>query len=171
MMAIEPIDTVPALDLAPQEVDALIQKRGTYQAISSPLFRRREQRQWSQPYLHGLLLELPRKSMEPRVLALDGAHRHTGRAMQQLLREGAREDATLLPRHWQEIDRALGDDDGVLTLDGRDFPPQGDAAVGVKRQYGSALGKRANSQAGVFLGDASQQGDTVLDRRLSRPQA
>jgi hypothetical protein len=64
MMAIEPIDTAPALALAPQEVDALIEELGTYHAIYSLLFRRREQRQWSQQYLHCLLLELPRKSIK-----------------------------------------------------------------------------------------------------------
>ena len=170
MMAIEPINTAPALDLAPPEVDALIEELGTYYAIYSPLFRRREQRQWSQQYLHGLLLELPRKSIEPMVLALEGANRNTVRAMQQFLSEGAWEDDTILPRHWQEVDRDLGDDDGVLTLDGSDFPKQGDASVGVKRQYCGELGKRANCQAGVFLGYASQQGYTLLDRRLYLPQ-
>lgn len=170
MIAIEPINTAPALDLAPQEVDALIEELGTYYAIYSPLFRRREQRQWSQQYRHGLLLELPRKSIEPMVLALEGANRNTVRAMQQFLSEGAWEDDTILQRHWQEVDRDLGDDDGVLTLDGSDFPKQGDASVGVKRQYCGELGKRANCQAGVFLGYASQQGYTLLDRRLYLPQ-
>jgi SRSO17 transposase len=170
MIAIEPIDTAPALDLAPQEVDALIEELGTYHAIYSPLFRRREQRQWSQQYLHGLRLELPRTSIAPMVLALEGANRNTVRALQQFLSEGAWEDDTIRQRHWQEVDRDLGDDDGVLALDGSDFPKQGDASVGVKRQYCGELGKRANCQAGVFLGSASQQGYTLLDRRLYLPQ-
>jgi SRSO17 transposase len=170
MIAIEPIDTVPALDLAPQEVDALIEALGAYHAIYSPLFRRREQRKWSKQYMHGLLLELPRKSIEPMVLALEGANRNTVRAMQQFLSEGAWEDDAILQHHWQEVDRDLGDDDGVLTLDGSDFPKQGTESVGVKRQYCGELGKRANCQAGVFLGYASQQGYTLLDRRLYLPQ-
>ncbi|HEX9872466.1 MAG TPA: transposase [Candidatus Tectomicrobia bacterium] len=170
MMASEPIDTVPALDLAPQEVDALIEALSAYHAIDRPLFRRREQRKWSQQYLHGLLLELPRQSIEPMVLALAGANRQTVRAMQPCLSEGAWEDDAILQRHWQEVDRDLGDDDGVLTLDGSDVPTQGTESVGVKRQYCGELGKRANCQAGVFLGDASQQGYTWLDRRLSLPQ-
>ena len=60
--------------------------------------------------------------------------------------------------------RDLGDDDGVLTWMAALFPNQG--TPGVKRQYCGALGKRANGQAGVFLGSASQQGYTLLDRRL-----
>lgn len=152
MIAIEPIDTVPALDRAPQEVDALIEALGAYHAIYRPLFRRREQRKWSKQYMHGLLLELPRKSIEPMVLALEGANRNTVRAMPQFLSEGAWEDEAILQHHWQEVDRDLGDDDGVLTLDGSDFPKQGTESVGVKRQYCGELGKRANCQAGVFLG-------------------
>jgi len=41
--------------------------------------------------------------------------------------------------------------------------------VGVKRQYCGELGKRANCQAGVFVGYVSSQGYTVLDRRLYVP--
>ena len=171
MIAIEPIDTAPALDLAPQEVDTMLEELRAYHALYSPWFRRREQQQWSEQYRPGLLLELPRPSIEPMVLALEGAKRKTVRAMPQLLSEGAWEDDLMLQRHWLEADRDLGDGEGVLTLDGSDFPTQGTASVGVKRQYGGELGKRANGQAGVFLGYASQPGYTWLDRRLYRPQA
>ena len=46
---------------------------------------------------------------------------------------------------------------------------QGKESVGVKRQYCGQLGKRANCQAGVFVGYASRQGYTLLDRRLYLP--
>jgi SRSO17 transposase len=91
-------------------------------------------------------------------------------AMQQFLGEGAWDDAAILERHWQEVDADLGDDDGVLILDGSDFPKQGQESVGVKRQYCGELGKTANCQAGVFLAYASQQGYTLLDRRLYLPE-
>src|SRR6266446_4423072 len=54
-------------------------------------------------------------------------------------------------------------------VDGSDFPKQGGHSVGVKRQYCGELGKRANCQAGVFVGYVSLQGYTVLDRRLYVP--
>jgi SRSO17 transposase len=84
--------------------------------------------------------------------------------------EGAWDDETLRHRHWQEVDTWLGEDDGVLTLDGSDFLKQGRESGGVKRQYGGEVGKRANCQAGVFLGYASRTGYTLLDRRLYVPQ-
>jgi SRSO17 transposase len=131
---IEPIETVPTLDLTPQAIDGLAEELRGYHAIYSPLFRRREQREWAEKSLQGLLSELPRKSVEPMVLALEGANANAVRTMQLFLSEGAWEDDILLTRHWQEVDAALGEEDGVLTLDGSDFLKQGQESVGVKRQ-------------------------------------
>jgi DDE superfamily endonuclease len=80
------------------------------------------------------------------------------------------DDTALLHRHWQEVARDLGGDDGVLILDGSNFPKQGLESVGVKRQYCGELGKRANCQARVFLGYTSRQCYTLLDRRLYLPR-
>jgi SRSO17 transposase len=170
MLQLEPIATAPVLDLTPQDVDTIIDELRAYHAIYSPLFHRREQRAWSEQYLHGLLLAIPRKSIEPMVLALKGADHNAVRAMQQFVGEGTWDDATILQRHWQEVNADLGDDDGVLILDGSDFPKQGRESVGVKRQYCGELGKTANCQAGVFLAYASQQGYALLDRRLYLPE-
>jgi hypothetical protein len=82
------------------------------------------------------------------VLALEGAQPKAVRAMQQVIGEGAWDDQVILRRHWQEVDRDLGEDEGVLILDGSDFPTQGQASVGVKRQYCGEVGKRAHGQAG-----------------------
>jgi SRSO17 transposase len=135
------------------------------------LFYRREQRDWSQAYLHGLLLEIPRKSIEPMLLHLRGADRNAVRAVQQFLGEGAWDDATILHQMWQELAADLGDAEGVLILDGSDFPKQGAESVGVARQYCGQLGKTANCQAGVFVAYASQQGYALLSRRLYLPEA
>jgi len=170
MLQLEPIATAPMLDLTHQDVDTIIDELRAYHAIYSPLFHRREQRAWSEHYLHGLLLNIPRKSIEPMVLTLTGADHNAVRAMQQFVGEGAWDDAAILQRHWQEVNLDLGDADGVLILDGSDFPKQGSQSVGVKRQYCGELGKTANCQAGVFLAYASQQGYALLDRRLYLPE-
>ncbi len=163
------IDTSPVMSLRPQDVESLVDELQAYHAIYSPLFQRREQRQWSADSLRGLLLDIRRKSIEPMVLALYGADGNAIRAMQQFVSEGAWPDQTILKRHWREVDGTLGDNDGVLTLDGSDFLKQGKESVGVKRQYCGEVGKRANCQAGVFLGYASHRGYTLLDRRLYLP--
>src|SRR5262245_49199038 len=165
-----PIETTAVIDLPPRDLDHLVEELRAYHALYSPLFQRREQREWAAKYLHGLLLELPRKLIEPLVLAMEGAQPRAVPAMQQCLSEGSWDDTALLHRHWQEVNRELGEDDGVLILDGSDFPKQGSDSVGVKRQYCGEVGKRANCQAGVYLGYASRQGYTLLDRRLYLPQ-
>jgi SRSO17 transposase len=166
----KPIETAPAMELTPQAIDHLVEELRAYHAIYSPLFQRREQREGAAKYLHGLLLNIPRKSIEPMVLALDGANAQAVRTLQLFITEGTWDDEALLQRHWQEVETCLGEDDGVLTLDGSDFLKQGQESVGVKRQYCGEVGKRANCQAGVFLGYASRKGYTLLDRRLYLPQ-
>jgi SRSO17 transposase len=166
----KPIETAPVIELTPQAIDNLVEELRAYHAIYSPLFQRREQREWAQQYLHGLLLDLPRKSVEPMILALHGANATAVRTMQLFISAGAWADEALLQRHWPEVDQTLGETDGVLTLDGSDFLKQGRESVGVKRQYCGEVGKRANCQAGVFLGYASRKGYTLLDRRLYLPQ-
>ncbi|MGH8056782.1 MAG: transposase, partial [Candidatus Entotheonellia bacterium] len=154
------IETTAVMDVTPGDLDNLVEELRAYHAIYSPLFQRREQREWAAKYLHGLLLDLPRKSIEPLVLAMEGAQPQAVRAMQQFMSEGSWDDTAILHRPWQEVDRDLGEDDGVLILDGSDFPKQGGESVRVKRQYCGELGKRANCQAGVFLGYASRTGYT-----------
>jgi SRSO17 transposase len=165
------IETIPVMSLSLQDANQLVKELEAYHAIYSPLFRRREQREWSSLYLQGLLSELPRKSVEPMVIALRGSQSSVIRAMQQFLGEGSWEDETILKRHWVEVEATLGETDGVLMLDGSDFAKQGHDSVGVQRQYCGELGKRANCQAGVFLGYASRKGYTLLDRRLYLPEA
>jgi SRSO17 transposase len=165
-----PMATAPVMDLSPRDLDTLVEVLREYHAIYSPLFQRREQREGAEKYLHGLLLEIPRKSIEPMVLALEGANAKAVRTMQLFISDGTWDDNALLQRHWQEVETLLGEDDGVLTLDGSDFLKQGQESVGVKRQYCGEVGKRANCQAGVYLGYASRTGYTLLDRRLYLPQ-
>jgi SRSO17 transposase len=163
------IETAPVMSLQLQDVESLVDALQAYHAIYRPLFQRREQRQWSADYLRGLLLDLRRTSIEPMVLALHGADFNTIRAMQQFVGEGAWPDQPILKRHWREVEGTLGDEDGGLPLDGSDFLKPGKESVGVKRQYCGEVGKRANYQAGVFVGYASHLGDPLRDRRLSLP--
>ena len=164
------IETAPKMDLAIQDIEHLVEELRAYHAIYSPLFQRREQRDAAHTYLQGLLAALPRKSIEPLVLAVDGVAPHAVRAMQSFISEGRWDDERLLSQHWKEVERDLGADDGVLMVDGSDFPKQGGHSAGVKRQYCGELGKRANCQAGVFVGYVSTTGYTLLDRRLYLPE-
>src|SRR5215210_2011684 len=154
----------PEHNLAPRDVEALADELVAYHAHFAPLFQRSEQRTWALAYLHGQLLELERKSIEPMALALDGGD---VQAMQQFISQGAWDDDAVLERHQALVADTLGDaDTGVLILDGCDFPKQGTHSVGVARQWCGALGKVANCQASVVACYASKHGYTLVDRRL-----
>ena len=163
------IETTPKMDLAIQDIAPLVEELRAYHAIDSPLLQRREPREAAHAYLQGLLATVPRKSIEPMVLAVDGVAPTAVRAMQSFSSAGQWNDERLVHQHWKEVEVDLGGAEGVLMVDGSDVPKQGSHAVGVKRQYCGELGKRANCQAGVFVGSGSSQGYTVLDRRLYVP--
>jgi len=165
------IQTVDHLELILRDISELMVPLKEYHAIYAPLFGRTEHHGHSEFYIKGLLSpELERKSIEPMVLHLKDAKDNAVRAAQQFLGEGSWKDDRIRRRHWQEVEATLGEDDGVLILDGSDFPKQGKHSAGVKRQYCGQLGKRANCQAGVFAGYTSSKGYTLLDTRLYIPE-
>ena len=163
------IETTPKMDLAIQDIEHLVEELRAYHALYSPLLQRREQREAASTYLQGLLAPLPRKSIEPMVLAVDGVAPKAVRAMQALLSEGQWNDERLVPQPWQEVEADLGADAGVRMVAGSAFPKQGVHAVGVQRQSCGDLGKRAQCQAGVVGGSVSSQGSTLRARRLDVP--
>ena len=146
------ITTAPKRDVAIDDIEHWVEEWRAYHAIYGPLFQRREQREAADTDLQGWLAPLPRKSIEPMVLAVAGVVAKAVRAMQSFIREGRWDDERLLPQHWTAVATDLGAADGVLMVDGRDVPKQGSHAAGVKRQSGGALGKQANCHAGVFVG-------------------
>src|SRR2546428_13988385 len=66
------IETTPKMDLAIQDIAHLVEELRASHAIYSPLFQRREQREAAHTSLQGLLAPLPRKAIEPMVLAVGG---------------------------------------------------------------------------------------------------
>ena len=154
----------PQHNLVPCDVEALADELVAYHAHFAPLFQRSEQRSWALAYLHGQLLELDRKSIEPMALALEGGD---VQGMQQFISAGPWDDERVLEKHQELVAETLGDaETGVLILDGCDFPKQGTYSVGVARQWCGAQGKVANCQASVVACYASKHGYTLVDRRL-----
>ena len=156
------------MNIAPRDVDGLDDTLTRYHQLFVDCFARREQRHWALKYSQGLMLDLPRKSIEPMAAALAGGNIQ---AMQQFISEGAWSDNAVLTIRRREVAQTLGQSDGVLIIDGCDFPKQGDASVGVARQYCGPLGKLANCQASVVLAYATEAGATLVDRRLFLPEA
>ncbi|MCB9137566.1 MAG: IS701 family transposase [Caldilineaceae bacterium] len=159
------------IKLKPEELAwQLLPELEAYHAIYTDKFRRREQIEHSLTYLQGLLSNVQNKSIECMMLHKAGNDVNQIRAVQNFIGESRWDDGPILRQHWSEVEKDLGDKNGVLILDGSDFPKQGTESVGVKRQWCGQLGKTANCQAGVFLGYASQKGYTLLHRSLYLPE-
>src|SRR5713226_6678517 len=122
---IDLIETAPKMDVAIQDIELLVEELRASHAIYSPLFQRRAQRQAAHTSLQGLLATLPRKSIEPMVLAVDGVAPKAVRAMQSFISERQWDDAQLGHRHWKEVETDLGADAGVLMVDGSDLAAAG----------------------------------------------
>lgn len=164
------IETVEENRLTVQDLEPLADELEAYQKIYDDYFCRKEQKREARGYLAGLMQPLPNKSIERIVLHNQGDDANAIRAMQHFLSQGAWLDSPILNRHWQEVEQEIGSEDGVLIADGSGIPKQGQDSVGVKRQWCGQLGKVDNCQVGVFLGYASQQGYTLLNRRLYLPE-
>lgn len=140
-----------------------------YHAIYSPLLSADKQREYSYYYLLGLLdPEIKRKSAENIALATLGTE--SVRPMQYFVGQSNWRDDGIIAEHRRQTGLTLGESNGIIILDESDCAKQGDNSVGVQRQWCGELGKRANCQAGVYLGYSSAKGYSLLDRRLYMPE-
>src|SRR2546425_11812410 len=105
------IETAPKMDLAIQDIAHLVEELRAYHAIYSPLLQRREQREAAHTSFQGLLAPLPRKSIEPMVLAVEGVARKAVRAVQCFLSEGTVQEERLRRQDWREGGAHLRRDD------------------------------------------------------------
>ena len=158
------ITTAPMLDLKQEDLAAVLGELENYHQIYRPLFRN-SRAAGKCGVVPARVVESAGTQVGRADLQMVGVDRNAVRSLQCFISLGASE-AKMLKQHWNEVAQDLGEDDGVWMTDGSDFPKQGKESVGVKRQYCGQLGKRANCQAGVFVGYASRQGYTLLDRRL-----
>src|SRR6266545_2330233 len=78
--------------------------------------------------------------------------------------------AQIMHRHQQLVAQTLGEEDAVILVDESGMAKQGRHSAAVAPQYCGALGKVANCQVGVYLGDASRKGYTLLDGQLFVPE-
>ena len=164
----EALNVMPQMELTTEQVSNLVNELESYHEIYKPYFGRESQREYSYSYMFGLLdPEIGRKSAENIALATLGTA--SVREMQYFLGESRWSDSGIIEEHRRQTGLTLGRQDGILIIDGSDIPKKGTESVGVKRQWCGELGKKANCQAGVFIGYSSTAGYTILDKRLYLP--
>lgn len=126
----------PQVNLAPRDVEGLVDGLKEYHALFGPLFQRAEQRRWALKYMEGLLLNIERKSIEPLARAVEGGD---VREMQHFVGQGGWDDVEILRLHRRLVGETLGSDDGVLIVDDSGFPKQGKESKAIKQAYSPIL--------------------------------
>src|SRR5919107_5558852 len=151
------------------ELDAdLLERLYAYALEFRPLFPRSDQFRQGRVYLHGLLLDGERKSIEPLSRRVPGGNEQN---LQQFINQSPWAPTPILIAYRARMAAAFATDDGVIVIDDTGFPKQGKHSVGVARQYSGTLGKRANCQVATSLHYASGHGDYPLALRLYLPAA
>jgi SRSO17 transposase len=130
---------------------------------------------WAGVYLHGLLTDGERKSVEPlsrRVtLPPDLTSKDPEQALQQFVSQSTWDDQKVLARYRALLAEHFAAPEGVFVVDDTSFPKRGRHSVGVSHQYCGALGKRANCQVAVTLHYTSPRGHFPLAVRLHLPES
>src|SRR5918994_6148683 len=130
-------------------------------------FRRAEARARAKRYLAGLLDQVERKNGWQLA-------EHLGEAgpqgVQRLLNAADWDVDAVRDDLRSYVTEHLGDPAGVLIVDETGFLKKGTKSVGVQRQDSGTAGRIENCQIGVFVGYASTQGRTFLDRELYLPK-
>jgi SRSO17 transposase len=140
----------------------------SYLNLFKPCYRRLEQKQMVDTFITGLLSDFERKSIEPIALHFKG--KKGVRPMQMFFQNSRMNDEKMHQIYLQKAAETIGEDDGILNVDGSDFPKKGTDSVGVARQHCGIQGKTDNCQAGVFVGYTSSKGYGLLDRALYMPE-
>jgi SRSO17 transposase len=150
------------------ELDAeVVERLYAYALEYRPLFGRSDRFKQGRVYLHGLLLDGERKSIEPLSRRVPGGNEQ---ALQQFVNQSPWDPAPVLAAYRARMAATFATDDGVIVIDDTGFPKQGRHSVGVARQYSGTLGKRANCQVATSLHYASARGDYPLALRLYLPE-
>ena len=117
----------------------------------------------------GLLSDLERKSIEPIAIAYEGVGEV--RNLMNFMATSKWDDEGMHGEYRREASGLLAHDDGMITVDGTDFPKKGHNSVGVARQYCGRLGKVDNCQASVMAGYAGAKGYALIDYELYMPKS
>ena len=120
----------PVCNLAPRDVAQFVDALAAFHAHFVPAFRRPEQAAAAKTYLHGLLGEQARKTIERIALTQDVKVRD----LQHFIGHGTWPIEPVIVRHQQLIADTLGDPDGVVLIDESGVVKQGSASVGVAPQ-------------------------------------
>jgi SRSO17 transposase len=158
-------------DLDPAVLDRL----RDYAALFAADFPQAKPARWAGVYLHGLLTDGDRKSVEPlsRRVALPAGLgiKDPEQALQQFVSQSPWDHEAVLRRYRAHLATTFSSPDAVFVIDDTTFPKQGRHSVGVQRQYCGAVGKKANCQAAASVHSVAPKGHYPLAMELYLPES
>ena len=158
---------VPKFDLMKTDIKDFANELKGFHEEFYDCFQRSESREHFLKYMSGQFSDLERKSIEPIALAVKDGN---VRAMQRFVSDAPWDDGSIMIKYRNMINDDLGSQNGALIFDESGFVKKGDDSVGVGRQYCGTIGKVENCQVGVFAAYASENGYSLLDKRLFIPE-
>lgn len=130
-------------------------------------FTRRDTRAHFPVYVRGQLSELPRKSVEPMVLAAGTAVR----TLQEFLTHLSWDEDRMRSRVASIVAEEHADDESIGVIDETGWVKKGKQTPGVQRQYCGSVGKQENSINTVHLGYTTGDFHCLLDGDLFLPES
>jgi SRSO17 transposase len=128
--------------------------------------QRSEQSRHARTYIAGLLSQLEYKNVE----SIAYLHDQEREPLQQFIGQSPWDYQPWLTELARQVGQQLGSPDGVLVFDPSAFPKQGNASVGVQRQWCGRLGKVDNCQVGIYLAYVGPTEHALVDVRLYLPK-
>lgn len=159
-------------ELTPEVLDRL----RDYAELFRDDFRSKAQHSWSGVYLRGLLQDGDRKSIEPMVARVPRPPelldiQDPEQALQQFVNQSPWDEQQVWKRSRCVMAESLASPRGIFIIDDTGYPKQGRHSVGVQRQYGGQLGKKANCQVAVTVHYVSPKGHFPAALRLDVPKS
>jgi SRSO17 transposase len=133
------------VNLSASSARAVLERLGTFLDRFAGCFGRRAQRDGASRYIHGLLNDSSRKSMQPMEARLPLNDAASYQRLQHFISHSPWSAAPV----WTRLRAVLPVRHGLLLVDETAFPKHGDQSVAVGPQYCGVLGKIANCQVAV----------------------
>jgi SRSO17 transposase len=164
--AIRKTQLLDECQVAPEIFEQVIPRLYAFMAPFVKTFQGQIAAQHAKTYVCGLLSDVEHKNVESIAYRFGQSRL----PLQGFIGWAEWDDEPLRAELISQVNRHLGQGDGVLVFDPSAFPKSGRESVGVARQWCGRLGKVDNCQVAISLGYVSRKGHSLVDTRLYLPK-
>ena len=164
--AIRKTQLLDECQVAPEIFEQVIPRLYAFMAPFVKTFQGQIAAQHAKTYVCGLLSDVEHKNVESIAYRFGQSRL----PLQGFIGWAEWDDEPLRAELISQVNRHLGQGDGVLVFDPSAFPKSGRESVGVARQWCGRLGKVDNCQVALYVGYVSRKGHSLVDTRLYLPK-